>query len=39
MHVLDFNYTHENCSFRPKPNTQRPQPPRASWPDGWASDR
>lgn len=30
MHVLDFNHTHENYSFRQK-TTQRPQPPDASW--------
>lgn len=31
MHVLDFNHTHENYSFRPKTNTQRSLPPGASW--------
>lgn len=31
MHVLDFNHTHENYGFRPKTNTQRPQPLGASW--------
>lgn len=31
MHVLDFKHTHENYRFRHKTNTQRPQPPGASW--------